>query len=144
MTAHPLRGRSYKFLSFFWSHITSYLEAGYIFSARIFLSHFLSLILTAQPSILQRTIPGPIDGGESTKDEIFITTLPALNFLQLLIRTCQVGPGTPVTPIPTAAGAGMGKAAFQALVGKYERYLSWLKTLELKEVRAPFNKNSLV
>jgi hypothetical protein len=117
--------------------LPSYLEAGYIFSARVFLSHFLSLLLSAQPSILQRRVPVPTNDGGSTEDEeIFITTLPALNFLQLLVRTCQVGAGMPVTPSPNGGGAGMGKAAFQALVGKYERDLPWLKSPELKEVRA--------
>jgi len=74
--------------------VIPFLLAGNILAARTFLSQFLSLLIAARPDILAR--PGPIalpggsgEGGGGGVDEVFLTTDTTLNFLQLVIRTCQ-------------------------------------------------------
>ncbi|KAG8817786.1 hypothetical protein FRC17_011095 [Serendipita sp. 399] len=72
--------------------VIPYLLSGNILAARSFLSQFLSLLISARPSVL--ATPNPVvltaSGSETTSpDELFLTTEPVLNFLQLVIRTCQ-------------------------------------------------------
>jgi hypothetical protein len=71
--------------------VIPFLLAGNILSARVFLSHFLSLLITTKPSILAQPTPTtfPVVNSSSSTDEVYLTTEPTLNFLQLAIRTCQ-------------------------------------------------------
>jgi hypothetical protein len=107
-----------------WGH--SLLESEAILAAHTFLDRFLDLALTAHPELVVRRADGPT--------AITTTTSPSLNFLQLVIRTCQVGVGEPLAAGGNAR-TGMGRAAWQALVGRYEREVPWLREADAKEVR---------
>ncbi|KAH9811094.1 hypothetical protein DFH28DRAFT_1182670 [Melampsora americana] len=76
------------------------------------------------PHLKQTTLQTPL---KSTTEpyQIEIHTLPSLNFLQLLILTCQIGPGH--------TGTTIGKAVFQAMIGRYSRIESWLGSSFMKE-----------
>ncbi|CAG7854194.1 SubName: Full=Uncharacterized protein {ECO:0000313/EMBL:CCA70416.1} [Serendipita indica DSM 11827] len=79
--------------------VIPFLLTGNVLAARTFMSTFLSLLITARPNILatpSNAIAGSTANpirfdvkGQSERDEVYLTTEPTLNFLQLAIRTCQ-------------------------------------------------------
>lgn len=131
----------------------SYLESEFILAARTFLSHFLSSVLTANPSLLVVRFPYPPPASPLAKssavteaDELVVTKLASLNFLQLAVRTCQVGAGESVEAVTGTDGVkkeqkGQGRKAWTDLVKKYEKDVKWLKSPEAKEVRRPFHSS---
>lgn len=113
--------------------VLSYLENSSVFAARTFLQHFLHLFLSANPSYsYDQSVSIP--SSFSTESEYFIvTTLPGLNFLQLVILTCQTGVGNPVNATASGAAAkGAGRQAWATLWQRYEKEVPWLKTASLK------------
>jgi hypothetical protein len=125
----------------------SYLESSFILAARTFLSHFLSLALAAYPSLLVVQYPYPPPGSPlaaspspPASDELLMTKLASLNFLQLAVRAAQAGSGEAVekTKAPNGemrAVRGQTTRVWQGLVTRYEKQVPWLKQGELKEVR---------
>jgi hypothetical protein len=75
--------------------VIPFLLAGNILAARTFLNQYLALLIAARPGILARqgavTLPSGGDGKGSggAVDEVYLTTDTTLNFLQLVVRTCQ-------------------------------------------------------
>ncbi|KAL8276097.1 hypothetical protein RQP46_011512 [Phenoliferia psychrophenolica] len=124
----------------------SYLESGAILPSRVFLSHFLSLSLAAYPDLSMTHFTFPSTDSPLAKstaappagDELHFTKLASLNFLQLAVRTCQAGPGETVEKVKQSDGSlkmvkGGGRKAWTALLTRYEREVSWLKSGEAKE-----------
>ncbi|GAA5964935.1 hypothetical protein JCM3765_004113 [Sporobolomyces pararoseus] len=123
----------------------SYLESTFILAARTFLSHFLSLVLAAYPSLLVVQYPYPPPGSPLAaspspppSDELLMTKLASLNFLQLAVRAAQAGAGEAVekTKAPNGemrAVRGQTTRVWQGLVTRYEKQVPWLKQGELKE-----------
>ncbi|KAG8948376.1 hypothetical protein FRC03_000731 [Tulasnella sp. 419] len=68
--------------------VIPYLLTTNILAARTFLSHFLSLVLAAQPNLLLQQTSVPITP-DTPGSEMWVTNNPTLNFLQLAIATCQ-------------------------------------------------------
>lgn len=122
----------------------SYLESEAILAARTFLSHFLSLVLAAHPTLLVVRFPyppptTPLAKSGDVSDELLVTKLASLNFLQLAVRTCQAGAGELIEKTKAADGSmkevkGKGRSSWTALVARYEREVGWLKRPEAKEV----------
>lgn len=119
--------------------VLSYLEASSILCASIFIESFLSLVLAAEPNLLAERTPLTKWADDSALDpEIVVTKIASLNFLQLVLKTCQVGlveqqikkPGNQ----PGMQTSYPGKAAWMQLVHRYEREVPWLKEPEVKEV----------
>ncbi|SCZ88724.1 BZ3501_MvSof-1269-A2-R1_Chr10-2g02646 [Microbotryum saponariae] len=109
----------------------SYLESHAILAARTFLSHFLSSALKTYPDLLVKSIPYPSPTSPLGKnlpsseqgDELILTKLQSLNFLQLAIRTIQVGAGETVDKYGGANGGV-----------KKEKEVQWFnKSPEIKE-----------
>jgi len=115
------------------------------------MEHFLQLFLTANPACLvdQSTYSIPTQLSQSTSEEkqtLRLTNLPALNFLQFTILTCQVGIGSFITPQVSSSsgssssaastGKGAGRAAWQALLQRYEKEVPWLRAPQVKESTA--------
>jgi hypothetical protein len=125
--------------------VLSYLEASSILCASIFIETFLSLALAADSSLLAERVPMSRWADDSAVDaEIVVTKVASLNFLQLLLKTCQVGLVEQQVRKP-GNQAGMqttypGKTAWTQLLSRYEREVPWLKEPEVKEVSydAPF------
>lgn len=78
--------------------VIPYLLAGNILAARVFLSHFLSQLIATKPTTLAKTSPisfsvtmseSSTSPSSSSTDEVYLTTEPTLNFLQLIVRVCQ-------------------------------------------------------
>lgn len=119
--------------------VLSYLEASSILCASIFIETFLALVIAADSSILVEKVPLARWADDSAIDaEIVVTKVASLNFLQLLLKTCQVGLVEQQVRKP-GNQAGMmtsypGKAAWLQLINKYEREVPWLKEPEVKEV----------
>lgn len=112
--------------------VLSLLENQSIFAARAFLQHFLHLFLSANPSYSYDQTSVALPAKYTTESEHFIvTTLPGLNFLQLVILTCQAGVGSPLSATGSAA-KGAGRTAWAALWQKYEKDIPWLKAASLK------------
>lgn len=69
---------------------------------------------------------------------MFVTKLPSLNFLQLAVKTCQVGAGETIEKQRTQSGmrevTGKGRNAWQGMVTRYEKEIGWLRKPEAKEV----------
>lgn len=126
----------------------SYLESEAILAARTFLSHFLSLVLAAHPTLLVVRFPypppsTPLAKTDTISDELLVTKLASLNFLQLAVRTCQAGAGESIEKTKAADGSmkevkGKGRSSWTALVARYEREVGWLKKPEAKEVSRLF------
>lgn len=145
--------------------VLSYLEASFILAARTFLSHFLALTLAAYPSlrVVAFAYPPPnsplakslasssSSSGASTptgsstspssstsSDELIVTKLASLNFLQLAIQAVQAGVGESVDRVKVGnemrVQRGAGTKAWQSLVARYERQVQWLRIPEVKEV----------
>lgn len=68
---------------------------GNILAARTFISHFVSLAISASPSLKSGLAPTPLPINSSTgsSDEVIFTIDQVLNFLQLAVRTCQRAQG---------------------------------------------------
>ncbi|GAA5957734.1 hypothetical protein JCM8115_006233 [Rhodotorula mucilaginosa] len=141
--------------------VLSYLEASFILAARTFLSHFLALTLAAYPSLrvvafaypppnspLAKSLASPSSGvstpkgtsstsSSSSSDELIVTKLASLNFLQLAIQAVQVGVGESVDRVKVGnemrVQRGAGTKAWQSLVARYERQVQWLRIPEVKE-----------
>ncbi|GAA5879063.1 hypothetical protein JCM16303_001286 [Sporobolomyces ruberrimus] len=123
----------------------SYLESTFILAARTFLSHFLSLALAAYPSLLVVQYPypppnSPLANSPSppASDELLMTKLASLNFLQLAVRAAQAGVGEAVEKQKAPNGEmravrGQTTRVWQGLVTRYEKQVPWLKQGELKE-----------
>lgn len=112
--------------------VLGYLEIGGVGPARVFLEAFLGHVTKQYPALINSSIPSPVVGSDL---EIRVTTVPSLNFLQLLVLTCQVGAGGAPGGGP-AGGAGtpqIGKAAYQAMVGRYSRSVGWMTAAGTKE-----------
>lgn len=141
--------------------VLSYLEASFILAARTFLSHFLALALAAYPSLrvvafaypppnspLAKSLGSSSSSGASTptgsstssspSDELIVTKLASLNFLQLAIQAVQAGVGESVDRVKVGnemrVQRGAGTKAWQSLVARYERQVQWLRIPEVKEV----------
>ncbi|PVF98628.1 hypothetical protein CPB86DRAFT_806777 [Serendipita vermifera] len=74
--------------------VIPYLIAGNVLAARTFLNQFLTTLIAARPSVLASPNPITIQALKSASeppstDEVYLTTDPVLNFLQLAIRACQ-------------------------------------------------------
>ncbi|GAA5892986.1 hypothetical protein JCM5296_003398 [Sporobolomyces johnsonii] len=122
----------------------SYLESTFILAARTFLSHFLSLSLTAYPdlSVVRFPYPPPSSPLAQTTppppaDELVVTKLASLNFVQLAVRAAQVGVGEAIDKVRNGnemrAARGQGTRAWTALVQRYEKQVPWLRQGEIKE-----------
>ncbi|GAA5977097.1 hypothetical protein JCM10908_004855 [Rhodotorula pacifica] len=126
--------------------VLSYLEASFILAARTFLSHFLALALAAYPSlrVVAFAYPPPNSplaksnaNTTATSDELIVTKLASLNFLQLAIQAVQAGVGESVERVKVGnemrAQRGAGTKAWQSLVARYEKQVQWLRIPEVKE-----------
>ncbi|KAG0139758.1 hypothetical protein CROQUDRAFT_666046 [Cronartium quercuum f. sp. fusiforme G11] len=112
--------------------VLGYLELGSILVARTFLEDFLAKVTKTYPKLRHSSLPCATKGAK----DVEVYTSPALNFLQLLILTCQVGPGTLPSGAPAPnghTGATVGKAVFQAMIGRYARVDSWIGSQATKE-----------
>lgn len=126
--------------------LLSYLEYLAILPAKTFLSHFLSLLLAEHPELVvaRFAYPPPTSPlarvSKSTKeDEMIVTKIASLNFLQLTLKNCQAGVGDGIDKVKGSDGKftdskGKGKAAWIALLGRYEKEIPWLRRPEVKEV----------
>lgn len=140
--------------------VLSYLEASFILAARTFLSHFLALALAAYPSLrvvafaypppnspLAKSLASsssssgvstPMGSTSSSSDELIVTKLASLNFLQLAVQAVQAGVGESVDRVKVGnemrVQRGAGTKAWQSLVARYERQVQWLRIPEVKEV----------
>jgi len=133
----------------------SYLESSSILPARTFLSHFLALALAANPDLLVVRFPFPPAGSALAKtlpagaggDEVVVTALASLNFVQLAVRAAQAGVGESVEKVRNERGEvvnakGGGRTLWKGLVSRYEREVAWLREVEAKEVSiAPFSQH---
>lgn len=126
-----------------WFH--SYLESAAILPARTFLSHFLALTLAAYPALLVVRFPFPSPSSPLAKqggvqpDEVVVTTLASLNFVQLTLRAAQCGVGEAVDKTRDVKGElvvakGGGRAVWKGLLQRYEREVQWLREPDAKEV----------
>lgn len=114
--------------------VLSYLENQSIFSARTFLQHFLHLFLSAHPEFSYDSslaLPAKL---VSEEENFNVTTLPAFNFLQLAIVTCQVGVGSPASGTQPAKGAG--RTVWATLWQRYEKEVPWLRTNSVRASKA--------
>ncbi|GAA5824895.1 hypothetical protein JCM10212_001635 [Sporobolomyces blumeae] len=123
----------------------SYLEATSILAARTFLSHFLSLALAAYPDLVVVRFAYPAAGtplasspSPPPSDELIMTKLASLNFLQLAVRASQAGTGEAIEKSKAPNGEmravrGQGTKVWQGLVARYEKQVPWLRQGELKE-----------
>ncbi|ORY77273.1 hypothetical protein BCR35DRAFT_305580 [Leucosporidium creatinivorum] len=124
--------------------VLSYLESTSILSARVFLSHFLSHTLTAYPTLRVVSFPYPPPSSplastltSTDSDELVVTKLASLNFLQLAVRTCQLGAGEKVEKGEKGEVVkGGGRRAYEALVKRYEKEVKWMRSPEAKESTA--------
>ncbi|BGP26049.1 cytoplasmic protein [Rhodotorula toruloides] len=123
----------------------SYLESSFILAARTFLSHFLALVLAAYPTLRVVSFPYPPPSSPlatsttapPSGDEIVVTKLASLNFLQLAVRDVQAGVGETVEKVKVGnewrAQRGAGTKVWQSLVGKYERQVPWMRAPEVRD-----------
>ncbi|SGY25287.1 BQ5605_C018g08598 [Microbotryum silenes-dioicae] len=126
----------------------SYLESHAILAARTFLSHFLSSALKTYPVLLVKSVAYPSPTSPLGKnlpsseqgDELILTKLQSLNFLQLAVRTIQVGAGETVDKYGGANGGvkkevrGGGKSNWVKMCARYEKEVQWFnKSPEIKE-----------
>ncbi len=100
---------------YFWADVIQILNIRHlllqnILTSRIFLSEFISLLSGSRPTFsVHATLP--LDS-----DEVFVTSEPALNFLQLLVRVCQRGEQTPpASSVPLPA-----RTAWLKLMAQYK------------------------
>lgn len=119
--------------------VLSYLEASSILCATVFIEAFLSLCVSAQPTLLAERLSLSTwpEKSADREEELLVTNLASLNFLQLLLRTCQTGSAEHQVRRP-GNNAGMqtvapGRQAWNQLLSKYEREVPWLKEQEVKE-----------
>lgn len=127
----------------------SYLEYTAILPARTFLARFISLLLAAHPDLLVVRFAFPpvnsalskISSSASVEpDEMIVTKLASINFLQLTLKTCQTGAGEGIEKIKGTDGTykdskGKGKMAWTTMLAKYEKDVAWLRRPEAKDVR---------
>ncbi|BGP17964.1 hypothetical protein JCM10213_003970 [Rhodosporidiobolus nylandii] len=122
----------------------SYLESSFILAARTFLSHFLALSLAAYPSLRVAAFPYPPPTSALAKspsappaDELVVTKLASLNFLQLAVRAVQAGVGEAVEKTKVGnemrVQRGAGTKIWQSMAGRYERQVPWMRTPEVKD-----------
>ncbi|GAA6030276.1 hypothetical protein JCM8097_009023 [Rhodosporidiobolus ruineniae] len=122
----------------------SYLESSFILAARTFLSHFLALTLAAYPTLraVSFTYPpaaSPLAKSSSAppSDELIVTKLASLNFLQLAVKAVQAGVGEGVEKVKVGnelrVQRGAGTKVWQSLLARYEKQVAWLKAPEVKE-----------
>ncbi|GAA5898332.1 hypothetical protein JCM6882_000130 [Rhodosporidiobolus microsporus] len=124
----------------------SYLESSYILAARTFLSHFLSLSLAAHPDLRVVSYPYPppnsalaksSPSSTSSGDELIVTKLASLNFLQLAVRAAQAGVGESVEKVKVGSELrtqrGQGTKVWQSVLSRYERQVPWLRAPEVKD-----------
>ncbi|BGP41695.1 hypothetical protein JCM10449v2_005686 [Rhodotorula kratochvilovae] len=127
----------------------SYLESSFILAARTFLSHFLALALAAYPSLRVASFAYPPPGSPLAQssaappagDELVVTKLASLNFLQLAVRAAQASVGESVDKVRSGNGEartqrGAGTKAWQSLLGRYEKSVPWLRAPEVKDATA--------
>ena len=75
--------------------VLRYLLNGNILAARAFVTHFVSLAVSKNPTLRSNLASSPLTLPSSTSgDEVVLTTDSALNFLQLAVRTCQRANGS--------------------------------------------------
>jgi hypothetical protein len=98
-----------------------YLLVGNILAARTFLSQYLSTLLSTRPALLVETLT------VVERDEIAVTTDPTLNFLQLLVRTCQRAGGS------TPEYQREARNAWVRLLGRYQNQGGPLSRPEMKQ-----------
>jgi len=81
-----------------------------ILTSRIFLSEFITLLSRTCPTFsVHATLP-------LNSDEVLVTSEPALNFLQLLVRVCQRGEQTP----PKTSVSLPARTAWLKLMAQYK------------------------
>lgn len=85
-----------------------------ILAARTFFSEFISQLVRQQPTILSASSPIALPSDNGADDEIYVTTDPTLNFLQLAIRTCQRSNGS------SAESQRQARTAFMNLFRRYK------------------------
>lgn len=118
----------------------SYLESSSILCARVFLSSFLALATSHDSTLLiERTSLSTWQDPSESDPELVVTRLASLNFLQLAVRTCQIGSAEQQVRRPPGQGQGMqiitpGRTAWTQLLSRYEREVPWLREGEVKEV----------
>ncbi|OAV91114.1 hypothetical protein PTTG_07891 [Puccinia triticina 1-1 BBBD Race 1] len=111
--------------------VLGYLELGSILSARTFLEDFLQKTISAYPKLLNCDL-----NADCNNSTVHVFSVPSLNFLQLLILTCQVGPGSlpnGSVPPPNHPGPTIGKAVYQAMIGRYSRLDGWVSSPAIQE-----------
>lgn len=130
-----------------WVCIPSYLESSFILAARTFLSHFLALALAAYPTLRVAAFPFPPPSSPLATspaapppgDELVVTKLASLNFLQLALRAAQAGVGESVEKVKVGGEwrtqRGQGTKVWQSLLARYEKQVPWLRAPEVKDVR---------
>jgi len=75
------------------------------------------------------------------EQHFIVTTLPGLNFIQLVILTVQAGAGTLRNPPSSGnSGKGAGRTAWNALWQKYEKDIPWLKAGTVKASKAKLDE----
>ncbi|KDQ14838.1 hypothetical protein BOTBODRAFT_32195 [Botryobasidium botryosum FD-172 SS1] len=113
--------------------VIPYLILTNILAARTFLAQFLSHLQIARPALFTQP-SAPLTIGD-TADEIYPTTDPTLNFLQLAIRTCQRGNGR------TAEHQRDARNAWVRLCGRYvSRGAGAVGSQAMKEAAAALGK----
>ncbi|GJN92702.1 hypothetical protein Rhopal_005737-T1 [Rhodotorula paludigena] len=126
----------------------SYLESSFILAARTFLSHFLALALAAYPTLRVAAFPFPPPSSPLATspaapppgDELVVTKLASLNFLQLALRAAQAGVGESVEKVKVGGEwrtqRGQGTKVWQSLLARYEKQVPWLRAPEVKDATA--------
>ena len=76
---------------------------------------------------------------KSKGDEIAVTKIASINFLQLTLKNCQIAVGDSIDKTTGPDGKvtdskGKGRAAWIALLSRYEKEIPWLRTAAVKEV----------
>lgn len=106
--------------------VLSYLEGSSILCAHAFLDRFLTLALQGNSSLAGEKV-ALSTWPEKSSPEFTATKLASLNFLQLLIRSCQMGTGEQVQVVQGRRSTVYpGRQAFLQLIQRYEREVPWL------------------
>lgn len=125
--------------------VLSFLEGYSIACANVFLESFVKLSTAANSSLVVEQIPSSVPTSSSSssndkEEQLTITKIQSINFLQLVIKTCEVGLAEQSVRRPGNNGGNQmqtiypGKQAWTHLLQKYEREVPWLKEPEVKEV----------
>jgi hypothetical protein len=127
------------------------LEYTAILPARTFLSHFISLLISAHPDLVVVQFPYPPPNTPLArlsalaptsplidKDILIFTKLSSINFLQLTVKNVQAGAGESIDKVKEGGALkevkGKGKLSWTTILTRYEKDVAWLKSPHAKEV----------